>query len=113
MPLGHMFTKKYVFGQHRIETIASNLPCSLGYEQTTIQGQIGPNPEKIPSTYLNTREVVYLFWKTPTTAEASFRAFSTRTSREREHEDDFVVKLRYFTLSKFHTTVYDYHIDYR
>ena len=61
MPLGGMFTEQYVFGQHLTEPIASNLPCSLILKQTTIQGQIGPKPEKTPST-LNTQEVVCIYF---------------------------------------------------
>ena len=61
MTLGGMFTEKYVFGQHLTEPTASNLPCSLIYEQTTKQGQIGPKPEKASGSYLNAREVVYIY----------------------------------------------------
>ena len=61
MTLGGMFTEKYVFGQHLTEPTASNLPCSLIYEQTTKQGQIGPKPETAPGSYLNAREVVYIY----------------------------------------------------
>ena len=43
-----MFTEKYVFGQHLIEPIASYLPSSLIYKQTTIQGHFGPKPKKKP-----------------------------------------------------------------
>jgi len=58
MILGGMFTEKYVF--HLTEPTASNLPCSLIYEQSTKQGQIGPKPEKAPGSYLTAREVVYI-----------------------------------------------------
>ena len=43
---GTGFTAEYVFGQHLTEPIASHLPCSLVFKQTTIQGQIGPKPEE-------------------------------------------------------------------
>jgi hypothetical protein len=43
------------------EAIASNLPCSLIYKQTTIQGQNGPKPEKALGSYLTGREVVYIY----------------------------------------------------
>ena len=43
MILGGMFTEKYVFGQHLIEPIAPNLPCSLIYEQTA---KLAQNPKK-------------------------------------------------------------------
>ena len=58
MKLGGMFTEKNVLGPHLIEPIASNLPCSLVFKQTTMQGQIGPKPEKALVSYLNAREVV-------------------------------------------------------
>ena len=41
-----MLIEKYVLGQHLTEPLASKLPRRLVYEQTTIQGQIGPKPEK-------------------------------------------------------------------
>ena len=58
MALGGIFTEKYVFGQHLTEATASNLSYSLVCKQTTIHGQIGPNPEKAPGSYFTTREVV-------------------------------------------------------
>ena len=54
-------TEKYVFCQHFTETIASSLPCSLIYKQTTIQGQIGPKLKKTQCDYLTAREVVYVY----------------------------------------------------
>ena len=60
MTLGGIFTEKYVFVQHLTKPTVSNLPCSLIHEQTTKQGQISPTPEKVSSTYLNAREVVYV-----------------------------------------------------
>ena len=57
-----MFTDEYVFGKRLTEPTASNLPCSLIYEHTTKQGQIGPKPEKASGSYLNAREVVYIYY---------------------------------------------------
>ena len=61
MTLGGMFTEKCVFGQHLTEPIASHLVCSLIYRHTTIQAQIGPKPETPLGSYLNAREVVYIY----------------------------------------------------
>ena len=61
MPLGGMITEKDVFGQHLTEPIASNLPCSFVFKQTTIQGQIGLKSEKALSTYLNAQWVAYVY----------------------------------------------------
>ena len=48
-----------MFGQQLTEAVASNLPCSLSYKQTTIQDQNGPKPEKALGSYLTGREVVF------------------------------------------------------
>ena len=60
MTLGGMFTDKYVFGQHLTETIASYLPCSLIYKQTTIPNW--PKTLKTLGGIFNAREVVYIFF---------------------------------------------------
>ena len=48
MTPGGVFTETHVFGQDLTEPVASNLPCSVVFKQTTIQGQIGPKPKKNP-----------------------------------------------------------------